>query len=297
MKKPLLVLALSCAALALPSSAFGQATRTWVSGVGDDANPCSRTAPCKTFAGAISKTATGGEIDALDPGGFGTLTVSKSITIDGAGTLGSVLSSGTNAFNINIAAGGGDPARRVVLRNLTINGDGTTAGVKGINITTNGASTVRLENVRIFGFSQCGVCLALGGGTGNTSRVTVADSTIADNGGDGILANPTVTASPLVENRITVTNSRISGNGGAAVKVFTSAPTKAFVYNSLLTDNVGDGILADGAESRFRLSNNDISGNGQGLRTLNAGQILSFGNNHIRGNTIDGVPSSVIPAG
>jgi hypothetical protein len=64
--------------------AQAQATRTWVSGVGDDANPCSRTAPCKTFAGAISKTAPGGEIDALDPGGFGALTITKSITIDGA---------------------------------------------------------------------------------------------------------------------------------------------------------------------------------------------------------------------
>ena len=70
-------------ALALPAHA--QATRTWVSGVGDDANPCSRTAPCKTFPGAISKTAPGGEIDALDPGGFGALTITKAITIDGGG--------------------------------------------------------------------------------------------------------------------------------------------------------------------------------------------------------------------
>ena len=61
--------------VAIPSSAFGQATRTWVSGVGDDVNPCSRTAPCKTWAGAISKTAAGGIIDALDPGGFGTVTI------------------------------------------------------------------------------------------------------------------------------------------------------------------------------------------------------------------------------
>src|SRR5438477_3797204 len=53
----------------IPHFAFAQATRTWVSGVGDDVNPCSRTAPCKTFAGAISKTAGGGEIDVLDPGG------------------------------------------------------------------------------------------------------------------------------------------------------------------------------------------------------------------------------------
>src|ERR1700689_2211834 len=79
------------------SPAHAQATRTWVSGVGDDANPCSRTAPCMTFAGAITKTAAGGEIDALDPGGFGTLVITKSITIDGGGGgVASVMASSAN---------------------------------------------------------------------------------------------------------------------------------------------------------------------------------------------------------
>src|SRR5216117_82554 len=82
-----------------------QASRTWVSGVGDDANPCSRTAPCKTFAGAISKTATDGEIDALDPGGFGTVTITKAITIDGNG-WGSILAAGTNGVNVNVSTAG-----------------------------------------------------------------------------------------------------------------------------------------------------------------------------------------------
>src|ERR1700748_2425149 len=100
---------------------YGQATRTWVSGVGDDANPCSRTAPCKTFAGAISKTAAGGEIDALDPAGFGALTITKAITIDGGGgQVASVLVAGTNG--IVVQAG---PSDQVILRNLRINGIGT----------------------------------------------------------------------------------------------------------------------------------------------------------------------------
>src|SRR6266849_61397 len=100
------------------TAAYGQASRTWVSGVGDDANPCSRTAPCKTFAGAISKTAVGGEIDALDPGGFGAVTITKAITIDGGGgQVASVLVSSTNA--IVVIAGASDV---VTLRNLSING-------------------------------------------------------------------------------------------------------------------------------------------------------------------------------
>src|SRR5712675_1279806 len=99
-------------------SAHAQATRTWVSGVGDDANPCSRTAPCKTFAGAISKTAAGGEIDALDPGGFGAVTITKAITLDGGGgQVASVLVSGTNG--IVVSAGANDV---VILRNLRLDG-------------------------------------------------------------------------------------------------------------------------------------------------------------------------------
>ena len=97
-----LCLSLSVVVFALTGAAHAQATRTWVSGVGDDANPCSRTAPCKTFAGAISKTAAGGEIDVLDPGGFGTVTITKAITIDGGnGVVASILASGTNGVNIN----------------------------------------------------------------------------------------------------------------------------------------------------------------------------------------------------
>src|SRR5258708_40228276 len=107
-----------CFTFALASIAQAQATRTWVSGVGDDANPCSRTAPCKTFAGAISKTATGGEIDALDPGGFGQETITKSITIDGC-CITSILGTAGNAVNINIPSGGSDTKRRVMLRHIT----------------------------------------------------------------------------------------------------------------------------------------------------------------------------------
>src|ERR1041385_4764476 len=92
------MLAVFVVSLACGTLAQAQATRTWVSGVGDDANPCSRTAPCKTFAGAISKTATGGEISVLDPGGFGGVTITKAITLSGDGELASILVTGVNAI-------------------------------------------------------------------------------------------------------------------------------------------------------------------------------------------------------
>src|SRR3954471_3545021 len=106
MKKFALPCTILGAILALPlyvGSAQAQATRTWVSGVGDDANPCSRTAPCKTFAGAISKTATDGEINCLDPGGFGGVTITKAITIASEVEAG-VLVSGVNAIIVNAPA-------------------------------------------------------------------------------------------------------------------------------------------------------------------------------------------------
>src|SRR5215212_224323 len=119
-RTPLRLFALLAFTVALSAAAHAQETRTWVSGVGDDVNPCSRTAPCKTFAGAISKTATGGEIDALDPAGYGTLTTD-----------------------------------RVILRNLSINGAGTTLGVDGVRFLD--GTELTLENVSIFNYSGDGV--------------------------------------------------------------------------------------------------------------------------------------------
>src|SRR5688500_14940492 len=104
-----------------------QATRTWVSGVGDDVNPCSRTAPCKTFAGAIATTATGGEINCLDPGGLGSVTITKSISLDCRGTIGSTLASAINGSTINFGEAS-DAARTVRIRGLNINGAGYSSG-------------------------------------------------------------------------------------------------------------------------------------------------------------------------
>src|SRR3954447_4040841 len=168
--------ALALVALAVPSSAFGQATRTWVSGVGDDANPCSRTAPCKTLAGAISKTAINGEINCIDPGGFGGVTITKSIAIKCRYTEGGVLVSGTNA--IVVSAGNAD---KVTLDGLDINGIGTNnaptslSGVKVIN-----AARVNVLNSEIYRF-QVGVAVVPAPASLNTTRVVLKNNHIHEN--------------------------------------------------------------------------------------------------------------------
>src|ERR1700733_451831 len=106
-------IAFAITAMIPAAPAQAQATRTWVSGVGDDANPCSRTAPCKTFPGAISKTAAGGEINVLDPGGFGGVTITKAITISSEGFEGGILVQGTNGVIVNAG-----PNDVVILRGL-----------------------------------------------------------------------------------------------------------------------------------------------------------------------------------
>lgn len=161
--------------IALISSATqAQAIRTWVSGVGDDVNPCSRSAPCKTFAGAIAKTATGGEIDALDPGGFGTLIISKSITIDGTGALAGILASGTTGFTIKITDPK-DTAKAVRLRGLSINGAGS--GINGINVVA--AGSVSVEDCVIDGFTANGINISAG-------AVFVRNTMIRNNAAAGV---------------------------------------------------------------------------------------------------------------
>ena len=162
---------------AFASLAQAQATRTWVSGVGDDVNPCSRTAPCKTFAGAITKTALGGVINAVDPAGFGTVTITKSITIDGTGTLAGILAAMTNGINIKID----DPkdiAKAVRIRGLTIDGVGT--GNNGINVVA--ANNVTIEDTVIDGFTKNGINALAG-------DVYVTNTAIRNNG-TGINTRP-----------------------------------------------------------------------------------------------------------
>jgi hypothetical protein len=155
--------------LTLVSLTQAQVTRTWVSGVGDDANPCSRTAPCKTFAGAISKTAMGSEISVLDSGGFGSVTITKSITIDGSGALGSILAAGTTGIKIQITDTA-DTAKSVRLRGLSINGAST--GINGVDVVA--ANKVSIEGCVIDGFTVNGINVAAGG-------VFVRNTTIRNN--------------------------------------------------------------------------------------------------------------------
>ena len=186
--------------LAAASAAHAQATRTWVSGVGDDANPCSRTAPCKTWAGAISKTAAGGEINALDPGGFGAVTITKSMTLNGEGTMASILvSAGQNGIVVNAG-----PLDTVILRNLEINGiaGSTSGGLNGVNFLNGGE--LHIEKVFIYGFTQQAVQFSPGG----NSKLFITNSSFRDNDGGALWTSPGGSGSA----KVNIVGSNFEGN-------------------------------------------------------------------------------------
>lgn len=305
--KSLLKVCIATGLVACASPAFAQALRTWVSGVGDDANPCTRTAPCKTFAGAISKTADSGEIDALDPGGFGAVTITKSIVIDGGGGFASILAGG--ATGVNISGSG----ITVTLRNLAINGGGAATG-NGVQVYN--AAAVNLDHVVVENFagvptSGYGAGLAIKTSTPDT-RVTVTNSDFYNDDGIGILSSPS--AGNVI---LDVDNVRVGGGHSSGIELQTS--TRATINRATLTNSlVGSGVTTGASGVTAHISNSVLSDNAYGVHNgktgaatvtldrdvitgntssglrIDAGTVYSYGNNDIQGNAGNETPTTVI---
>jgi hypothetical protein len=310
-----MVLGLGLFFCAMTSAAQAQATRTWVSGLGDDANPCSRTAPCKTFPGAYSRTAVGGEIDVIDPGGFGTVTISKSLTIDGGGgQVASILASSVNAVVIN-----GGASDRVILRNLRINGISQSSFPGLSAVVFNSGLSLIIENTNIENFSVNGVTFQ----PTVASSLTIINSSIENCGNDGILFSTAASGGGV--NRGTVRNTMIANSGKNGVEV--GANSRMELYSGMSSRNglivaTGDGVVANGGANTFvdlddmlisdnggngihaqsssiiRVSNSSLNNNGGlGVSTDGGvGQAFSGLNNRVKGNLAgDGTFTGPIP--
>jgi hypothetical protein len=231
------------AAISFASPASAQATRTWVSGVGDDANPCSRTAPCKTFAGAISKTAAFGEINCLDAGGFGGLTITKSIHVRCTGVEGGVLVSGTNGIVVNLPA----QTDRATLEGLDIEGLGpSTTSINGVHIIGSGRTIIR--NTRINGF----------------------------NTGNGVNLVGTVNATAVITNSIITNNVggvHVAGAGGVA--------NVASIFDSLVDTNASFAAQASGAGNVVTAVRSILNNSPNGIQLLSGATAISFGPSNI----------------
>jgi hypothetical protein len=300
-----------------PSISNAQATRTWVSGVGDDVNPCSRTAPCKTFAGAISKTAAGGEINTMDAGGFGAVTITKSITIGSDPSLGGILNSSTNGVIINASA-----TDTVTLRGLVIMAPSTgLIGLNGVRILSAGA--VNIENCYIYGNKSAtpngnGVLAANSGGM---LKLSISDTVLSENGsatdGGGVVVMPTGSGSAQVTlERVTainnargvrfdssstsgsvrgiLSNSNVTNNALAGIHVTSNGSVaNLYITDSSSSDNAG-GVNSIGAGAVAIINRSTFYGNGVGLQPLSGGLILSYSNNAVIGNSTDGAPTGTL---
>jgi hypothetical protein len=292
--------------------AHAQATRTWVSGVGDDVNPCSRTAPCKTFAGAISKTAAGGDINCLDPGGFGGVTITKSMTISCEGVTGGALVGSTNGILVN--AGAGD---FVYLKGLDIEGLGGTTQPSGLNgVRVISAALVHIEDCVIRNFKAAppnGFGIQLSPSAGLTfvvNRTTLFNNGTGTTGG-GIQVRPTGGVTNGIVNKVVMTRN-VNGlvgdgfGGGTGINVtmrdsgISGSPSNGVLLTSTVTSSImierstignsGTGLAAQNGGAFIRVGSSTITGNG--LATSGTG-VLSYGNNQNNGNGTDTIPAGV----
>jgi hypothetical protein len=278
--------------LAATSIAQAQATRTWVSGVGDDVNPCSRTAPCKTFAGAISKTATCGEISVLDPGGFGAVTITKSITINGEGTLAGILAALTTGVIVNAAA-----TSTVYLKNLEI--DGGCNGIDGIRFIA--GSSLLVEKCRIWAFTNFGI------NVNKTAAgfLSVTNTTINNCIGGGIVsATSAGTIRADIDNTkvfgctngfkagansmLTIKSSTASGCGTAGF--IASGATAVLNMDSCVATHNGNGVRVE-TSGVARIAQSTISNNITKGLDNGGGTIESYQDNYLRGNPNSDAPS------
>ena len=293
--------------------AHAQSFRTWVSGAGDDANICNRVSPCKTFAGAISKTALNGEINCLDSGAFGVVTITKSITIDCHDVFSSILYAGTNGINIpfNSFTTAGETRKTVRLRNLNLNG--IDSGVVGIRITggtvtggsvliedclidggtSNGISDERtgggelyISNTTVRNVGQTGIVINPAGGTAAGQRIDVSVNNVrVHNSNFGLAAGSAV--------RVMISRSVFSGNSQAGIEAEGPLSSVEVNVNDSVTSNNLTGIQIGPGTVTIRLSNNDIAFN----RTAFAGATQSFNNNRVQGNAALGTAPTPTPIG
>lgn len=316
--KIFVVLAATLAIFNFSSPSYAQATRTWVSGVGDDVNPCSRTAPCKTFAGAISKTAANGEINCLDPGGFGAVTITKSITLDCTGTMGSILNSGTTGITINDGFTGAPNTIEVILRGLSIDGGGSTPGLNGIRFVSGrslvledvfvqnqtggngisiqpaGSAEFYAENVTVT--DGAGGILLQPTGAGNL-RAALHNVRSQNNSGTGIRIDSSNSTSTFGTAAV-IDEGNISGNADGILVVSTVAgrDSLAMITNTNFSAQSGTGLSTNGPSSQARIAGSTITRNAVGVSTVNGGAILSYGTNRLDANSVDGAfTGAIIP--
>jgi hypothetical protein len=289
-------------AATLPGApAQAQSIRTFVSTSGSNSNPCTITQPCRNFQTAVNVTALGGEVDALDPGGYGSFTISQPITIEGQGW--SYVAPPANGAAITIANAGNSGNYNI--HGVSLNGIGVANSV-GIQFNAGGSLTVRDCVIR--NFATNGINFATSAFT--PSQFFVANTLLSDNAGVGIFVQPTTqeTFTGVLDHvtmqnngtaglsaqtdgqiyNITVTDSVSANNANGIIAssvVGGGGVATIFVRNSTIANNTSDGLSATGTGATIRVTRSTITGNATGWAISSSGVVSSFNDNNILGNT------------
>jgi hypothetical protein len=287
--------------------ALAQNPRAFVSAInGSDSNPCSRAFPCRTFAFAITLTNPGGEIDTLDPGGYGAVTITKSVSIvSGLGEAGVLVPTAGTGITINAG-----PTDVINLRGLLVEG----AGVGQNGIQFNSGGTLTIEQCVVRNLTNNGIALL----PSASSKFEISDTFVANaNGGNGIVVQPTgsfavnalfnrvevdnngdgiLVVSDTANLNATVSDSVIAGNSGNGLDVegaLTNIVTM-MVFHSVVANNHSSGLFVSGGSTALRIGQSTVTGNVHGW-VGDIGNVLSYGNNQIDGNTNDEMAPPSIP--
>ncbi len=292
-------------AVTLPAvSAHAQAPRTFVSAAGSDSNPCSFAAPCRHFQAAVNATSLGGEVDALDPAGYGPIIITQSITIEGQSWSYIAPPPGGNGITINAVNG------IVYIHGVSLNGVGITGLT--IGIVFNSGSSLTVRDCAIRNFSNDGILFA----PNTSSQINVSNTLVSDNGVSGvaITANAGVTLGVLshvdLENNLITGLNVFSDNNMAADVTFSDSVSttnetginssvgigkaNVLVRNSTIANNAGDGLSASGSGASIRLTRSTLTGNVTGWENKFGGAVTSYADNNIEDNgNVNGAPTQI----
>src|ERR1700728_1850349 len=289
------IVATSTLVLALPASAAGSLTRTFVSSTGVDTNPCTVTQPCATFAAAYNAVAPNGIVAALDPGKYGPLTITGPVTINGNGWAAITGQAQSNAITVNAVSG------TVILTGLEVDG---AQAANSTGIQFNSGTTLNVRNSVIRNFTNVGLSFAPNSST--LSQLFVSNTLVSDNGNDGIIifsVGSGTTSGVLdhveIENNLdgiavatnghvvnmTISNSVSANNGFAGVDAQSSAALlSVMLQNTTVANNAVYGLQANGSGATILVTRSTITGNATGWTAQSSGVVLSYGDNNIDGN-------------
>jgi hypothetical protein len=287
-----LLAALACSVFAV--SAQAQSPRTFVSAAGNDSNPCSFAAPCRHFQAAVNATSPGGEVDALDPAGYGPITISQAITIEGQGWSYIAPPASGNAITINAVSG------NVSIHGVSLNGVGISGSTNGIAFFS--GSSLNVRDSVIQNFSSRGILFA----PTASSKIFVSDTFIGANSDMGIyivtsgsqIVSGTLNRVKLQSNtndglrvnttdntNITVSDSESANNGFGITAITTNSPLNVFVRNSVISNNSNTGLVANGIVATIRITRSTVTGNGLDWSTTIGGSVTSYSDNNFDANS------------